>query len=104
MAVRVALGRRSLAESGFADLPYDEEKVRRGLERGLAAPKSHCLLQAEFAGETVGVLYGVRCPAAPIEGPVKSGSVLRAGATASELAEVPPGARICPGPDWKNCR
>ena len=59
LEARIELGRRSHAESAFADLPYDEGKVRRGIERGLAAPDSHCLLQADFAGETVGVLYGV---------------------------------------------
>ena len=56
---RIALARRIHGESGFADLPFDEGIVRKGIERGLAAPDRHCLLQEELAGEAVGILYGV---------------------------------------------
>lgn len=59
IGTRIALARRIHGESGFADLPFDAEIVRKSIERGLAEPKRHCLLQAEFGGETVGMLYGV---------------------------------------------
>lgn len=55
----IALARRVHAESAFADLPFDEMRVRKGIERGLGAPDRHCLLQAEFEEEMVGYLHGV---------------------------------------------
>ena len=59
IAARIDLGRRAHAESAFADLSLDKDRVRHDIERGLARPDTHCLLQAEFEGEIVGVLYGV---------------------------------------------
>ena len=59
IVARVALARRAWEEMGDKDLSFDEDMVRRAIERRLAKPAKHCLLQAERDGIVVGVLMGV---------------------------------------------
>ena len=55
---RSQLGKRLHAESVYASLPYDEDKVRKTLRRALDRPDRYCLLMAEIDREPAGMLYG----------------------------------------------
>lgn len=60
IAARVAMARRAYEELDDG-LPYDEDMVRRALERKLKKP-GQCLLQAELRGRVIGGLIGVIAP------------------------------------------
>ena len=59
---RVELARRAWEEMGDRGLSFDGELVRQTIERKMAQPGKHCLLQADRAGRAIGALMGVAAP------------------------------------------
>ncbi len=59
IAARVALARRAWEEMDDRELTFDGELVRQTIERKMAQPEKHCLLQADCGGRVVGALMGV---------------------------------------------